>query len=166
MNSQIEVYVNIVGFNNYTISTFGNVKNVRSGRVLKQNLVSGYLSVGLTDNNGDRSTKSIHRLVANAFIENPDNKINVDHISRDKLNNHMNNLRWATSTENNQNISIKSNNTSGVTGVCFNKRDKKWHAQIKADGRRIHLGLFLRIEDAIVARANAEMYWFGEYRAA
>ena len=165
MNSEIEIYVNIVGFNNYQISNFGNVKNIRTSRVLKPGRGSnGYLIVVLT-NDGEKSTKTIHKMVAIAFLENPENKRCVDHQDRCRTNNHISNLRWATSTENSQNRSIRFDNTSGTTGVCFNKRDKKWRAQIDADGRNIYLGLFVNKNDAIVARQEAEMTYFGEYRS-
>ena len=164
MNSQTETYANVVNFSNYQVSNFGNVKNVITGRILKQNLRGGYLSVGMTCD-GDRSMKTIHRLVAIAFLPNPENKICVDHISRDKTNNHISNLRWATSTENQQNVSIRLDNSSGITGVNFDKLTQKWRARITADGGRINLGLFQRIEDANVARENAEILYFGEFRA-
>jgi len=165
MNSQIEIYANIVGFPNYQISTHGNVKNVRTGRILKPGRGSnGYLTVVLF-NDGDQSTKTVHKMVASAFLENPENKRCVDHQDRCKTNNHISNLRYATDAENNQNISIKSNNTSGVTGVCFYKKNQKWRAYIKADGRIIHLGYFEDKNDAIVARQDAEMTYFGEYRS-
>ena len=164
MNSQTEIYANIVGFSNYQVSSLGNVKNVITGRILKPGIRSGYLFVVLT-NDCDKSTKSIHRMVAVAFIENPENKRCVDHINRDKRNNHVNNLRYATSSENNQNASIGIRNTSGIIGVSFHKPSQKWRAQIDADGRRIHLGYFINKDDAIVARENAEIYHFGEFRS-
>ena len=163
MNS--EIFVNIANFPNYQISNHGNVKNVKTNRILKPGKSSnGYLVVNLM-NEGDKSCKSIHRLVATAFIENPDNKQNVDHINHDKLNNHISNLRWATVSENNQNTSIGIRNTSGIIGVSFHKPSQKWRAQIDADGRRIHLGYFINKDDAIVARENAEIYHFGEFRS-
>ena len=119
----------------------------------------------LLRHDGETATKHIHKMVAVAFIQNPENKRCVDHINHDRTNNHILNLRWATHTENSQNISIKSNNTSGTTGVSFYKKTQKWLAHIQADGRNIHLGLFVRIEDAIVARQNAEIYHFGEFRS-
>ena len=129
-----EVYANIVNFPNYQISTFGNCKNVITGRILKPSISpQGYLQVVLM-NDGDRSTKTVHKMVAIAFLENPENKRCVDYIDRCRANNHISNLRFATDSENQHNISIKSNNTSGVTGVFFHRAAQKWKAQITADG--------------------------------
>jgi len=164
MNTQ-EIYANITGFPKYQISTFGNIKNVRTGRILKPGIDgAGYYKVTLR-NNGYSSNKNIHKLVASEFLENPDSKNCVDHIDRDKTNNHILNLRWATIIENGQNRSIGSNNKSGVIGVDFHKKNQKWRAQIKADGRRIYLGSFEDKNDAIVARENAEMRYFGSFRS-
>ena len=164
MNNNIETYANITGFSNYQVSTFGNVKNVKTERILKGNINShGYLLVGLRDE-GETSRKSIHRLVSNAFLENPENKKNVDHIDHDRKNNNISNLRWATNIENSQNKSIQSNNKSGVVGVSFHKNNKKWAAHIRLNGVLIHLGSFSNKEDAITARANAEILHFAEFR--
>jgi len=158
-----EIYVNINGFSNYQISNFGNVKNVKSGRILKPGTCNGYLKVCLCSD-GDSSNKTIHRLVANAFLENPDNKPNVDHINGDKTKNHLSNLRFATDSENQQNVSIKKNNTSGCAGVTFNKANQKWHSRINVNGSIKHLGYFINKEDAIRVRQETEILHFGEFR--
>ena len=164
MNTEIEIFANIVGFPNYQVSNHGNVKNVKTGRILKPTINCGYLKVALR-NDGDISNKQLHRLVAITFLENPDNKPCVDHINRNPLNNHISNLRWATPTENQQNASIRIDNASGTTGVFFNKSNQKWQAQITADGRKIHLGSFEDKNDAIFARTEAEIRFFGEFRS-
>ena len=161
-----EVYANITGFPKYQISNHGNVKNVRTNRILKPSISGrGYLQHKLSED-GEISTKTIHKMVANAFLENPENKRCVDHQDRNRTNNNINNLRWATTIENAQNSSMKSNNISGVTGVSFHKASQKWNARIRADGRDIYLGLFENKNDAIFARQNAEIQYFGEYRNA
>ena len=89
----------------------------------------------------------------------------VDHIDGDKINNKINNLRLATKSQNNMNRSILgSNNNSGYTGVGWNKKDKKWSARITIDGVRKFLGYFINIEDAIKARKEGEIKYFGEFR--
>ncbi len=80
----------------------------------------------------------------------------IDHIDQDKLNNRWNNLRAATNQENLKNQTRYANNTSGITGVFWNKRHGKWYAHIRVDGRGIHLGNFTTLEAAIAARRAAE----------
>lgn len=55
------------------------------------------------------------------------------------------------------------NNTSGVTGVSYNKKAKKWTATIKKDNLTIRLGQFLDKNDAIIKRLKAEIKYFGEF---
>ena len=81
-------------------SNFGRVRN---DRIFKPHLSNhGYLRTGINGKN-----YRIHRLIAETFLENPDEKLTVDHIDRDKTNNNFWNLRWATMKEQNNN---KSNN--------------------------------------------------------
>ena len=164
-NNQIETYANITGFSNYQVSNFGNVKNIKTGRILKPGTEgSGYLYVILMDD-GERSSKKIHKLVATTFLQNSEEKKCVDHKDRCKTNNHISNLRWATGSENNQNKSMQLNNISGVIGVSWFKRDSKWKVQIMENGVQKHLGYFISKDDAITARSNAEIQYFGEFRA-
>jgi hypothetical protein len=165
MNNNIETYANITSYPNYQVSTFGNVKNIKTQRILKPgSSTGGYLMVNLRDD-GEKSTKKIHKLVANAFLENPENKKCVDHVDRNKTNNHLSNLRRATHVENQQNASMKSNNTSGVVGVCWHKKNNKWEVKIRVNGVNKNLGYFVNKDDAITARANAEIQYFKEFRA-
>ncbi len=80
---------------------YGDVvaKHFFPGKILSQNKTSGYLSCTLSTE-GDHSYPLVHRLVASAFIPNPDNKPEVDHIDGDTTNNCVENLRWVTSREN------------------------------------------------------------------
>jgi hypothetical protein len=109
---------------------------------------------------------TVHRLVAVAFIANPDDKTCIDHIDNSRINNDISNLRWATHTENSQNASISSNNSSGVKGVYFNKKANKWQAYIQIDGIKIHLGLYDTIEEATQAIINKVNQAFGQYKNA
>jgi hypothetical protein len=155
-----EIWKTIENYETYSVSTFGNVRNDKTGRILKGvPNTNGYLMVMLPNTKG----YLIHRLVAFAFIPNPKNKEQVDHINNDISNNNLTNLRWATKFENGMNRKINIDNTSGFKGVCFHKRDKKWQSRIQFDGKNIHLGTFNTIEEAIAARKEKALELFGEF---
>ena len=89
----------------------------------------------------------------------------VDHIDGDKSNNKINNLRLATKSQNGANrVNLPSNNTSGAIGVCWDKKPKMWKALIMINGEQKHLGYFINKEDAIQARNEAEVKYYGEFR--
>ena len=153
----------ITDYENYSISSYGRVRNDTTGLILKAgNDGHGYNYVVLyNDNNKKKMT--VHKLVANAFIDNPDNKPCIDHIDNDKLNNKVTNLRYATHIENNQNRSMRKDNTSGIKGVTFIKRYNKWQAQIKINGKNIYLGSFDNKDEAIKARLIKSMEIHGKF---
>lgn len=96
-----EEWKSIEGYPNYAVSNFGRVKNVTTGRVMQgASDKDGYNTVCLSKGKGQKSFRT-HRLVAIAFIPNPDNKPQVNHLDEVKTNNHVSNLEWATSRENN-----------------------------------------------------------------
>ena len=147
----VETYKKIEGFENYSISDFGNVRNDKTGRILKQSHRNGYQMVRLQKDNKTYKN-DIHRLVAIAFIDNLDKKKCVDHIDNNIQNNNLINLRWATKSQNSQNRSMSTRNTSGVKGVSWNKNTNKWRADICINGKKIRLGSFLNKDDAINIR--------------
>ena len=87
-----------------------------------------------------------------------------DHINGDKLDNRKENIRFILQPENSINRGKGENNTSGHVGVSWNKREEKWTAKIQVNGKKIHLGYFTDSQDAIAARKQAEIKYFGEYR--
>lgn len=105
-----EIWKDVDGFNGkYRISNFGNVLSVNFLNTGKDKLLtpkkhhSGYLMVRLGYGDKRRQkNKTIHSLVANAFIPNPDNKRCVNHIDGNKTNNMVDNLEWVTHKENTQ----------------------------------------------------------------
>jgi hypothetical protein len=92
-------------FPNYSVSNLGNVKNNITNKIMKLNVKSGYYNVSLV-NETSKKTFKVHRLVAVAFIPNPENKSDVNHEDKNKLNNNISNLTWMTRKENNQHKSV------------------------------------------------------------
>ncbi len=90
----------IKGFGTYSVSSFGEVRNDTSGRILRLRVsTSGYMCVCLVENK-HKFLRYVHRLVGAAFIDNPDSLPQIDHIDGDKKNNRVDNLRWVTAREN------------------------------------------------------------------
>lgn len=84
----------------YEVSNLGNVRSIRKNKLLKPSLTyRGYLLVGLSKKH-TRETWLIHRLVATAFIPNPNNLEQVNHVDGNKLNNILGNLEWCTRLQN------------------------------------------------------------------
>lgn len=86
----------------------------------------------------------------------------LDHINRVRTDNRICNLRPATHAENAQNQRKHRDNTSGVTGVSWDKKSRKWRANIRLNGRKIFLGLYETIKEAAAARAagKAKLHTF------
>ena len=146
--NNVEHWLNIDGYDNYQVSNFGRIRNCTTDRILQLgDDTHGYLKVHLSKN-GKVKTHKVHILVANEFIERPDGKSCVDHIDRNRINNHVNNLRWVTRSENNRNIGMLKNNTTGYKGVSYHKSGKKYEAYIRHQGKKHHLGLFNTAEEA------------------
>lgn len=94
------------------------------------------------------------------WIMQPKNGEYVDHISGDTLDNRRSNLRICTNAANLRNARIRTDNKSGYKGVHLVKRTGKYVAYIKVNYKRIHLGSFDKMQDAIKIRAKAEQqYW-------
>ncbi len=158
-----EIFRAIEGFGNYEVSNFGNVRNKKTEKLLKKIRVThGWYKVNLIQNAKPKSLY-IHRLVALAFIDNPDEKPFVDHIDNNKINNNARNLRWCNNKENIQNSKLCATNTSGHNGVCWDKHRNKWRARIQIDGIQISLGDFENKEDAIQARVQRTNEAFGVF---
>lgn len=100
----------------------------------------------------------LHRLLSNAPSD-----LYVDHINRNKLDNRKLNYRFCTNQENNRNKDLYSHNSSGITGVTWNKERNKWQSQIVVDNKNINLGRFDLFDDAVNARLMAEEKYFKDF---
>lgn len=107
-----EIWKDVVGFeDNYKVSNYGIVISkkryvnnngklvLKKEKMLSSSMVNGYLQYDLYVD-GERHKVYAHRLVAQAFILNPENKPDVNHKDGDKTNNNVNNLEWVTKSEN------------------------------------------------------------------
>lgn len=104
----------------------------------------------------------LHRLVMGCT---KGDGIIIDHIDRNRIDCRKKNLRIVNNSQNTMNSCIRSDNTSGVRGVYWNKKRNKWVARITANQQDIHLGNFDYFEDAENARKIGEEKYFGEYNA-
>jgi hypothetical protein len=144
---------------NYGINVNGEVKNLITNRILRgSDNGKNYTKVQLNNKN-----YFLHRLLAENYIPNPDNKPKVDHIDGNPQNNRLENLRWISPQENTFNHKMYKNNKLEISGI--QKRESgKYRARIRHNGVLIQLGTFENIDDAIRARNDAEIQYFGEFR--
>ena len=148
----IEKWKFIAGYTGlYSISNTGRVINYQTGKELKPAVNhKGYLIAQLSIK-GQRKNKRIHRLVAEAFIPNPDNLPEVDHIDNNKQNNNVDNLRWVTGSCNTRNREVCMRATSKYNGVRFNESSGKYLACVQVEGKSKHLGTFTEETHAALA---------------
>lgn len=109
---------------------------------------------------GGKNTKFLHRIILNLDIGD---KLHVDHIDGDSLNNCKSNLRICTHQQNRCNSKISSNNSSGYKGVDFLKNRGVYRARIKYKYKEHHLGCFDSAWDAAEAYNKAARKYFGEF---
>jgi hypothetical protein len=140
---QKEVWKDIPNYEGlYMVSNHGLVKSIKCNRekILKPFNVNGYNGISFMKD-GVKKIKLIHQVVAMAFLnhEANDRSIVVDHKDNDKRNNHVDNLQILSNRDN----SRKGLETySNYKGVSFRKKDSKWTAQIKVNGKLKYLGAF------------------------
>lgn len=116
------------------------------------------------DNNGYHSVKA-RDFELNCYIKMPwviAGK-NYDHRNRNPFDNRKSNLRKSTYLENVRNHSTRKDNTSGFSGISWDKNAFRWRAYIYINRKQIYLGVFENKEDAIKIRLRAEKEHFGEF---
>lgn len=96
----MEIWKTITDYPNYQVSNYGNVKNIRFNRILKCTITPYGYKVCSLGKNKFYKPYFVHRLVASAFVDNPNNYPCVNHKDENKLNNNSNNLEWCTQTYN------------------------------------------------------------------
>ncbi len=158
-----EQWAAIDGFKNYQVSWWGRVRNSKTGRILKPGTSGpGYLKVDLSKK-GIRKTHYIHKLVAHEWVSNPEEKRCVDHIDGSRTNNHWENLRYATHSENGMNAKIRIDGSSVYKGVSYQAKTKKWKGTIVLERKCIHLGLFESEREAAESYNTAAAEHYKEF---
>ena len=161
----------------YYVSTDGKIYSEKTGVMIAlkpQIKKNGYLQVGLHNKPSHRYV-TVHRLVAEAFIPNPNNLPEVNHKDEDKTNNRVNNLEWCTGGYNSRygsRISRISNtvccdknfsrkdNTTGRKGVFKNSKSNTYWVRIAGK----YIGSYKTFEDAVQAREKAELEYMEGYK--
>jgi len=144
----MEKSLEFIGYPTYSILSNGYVKDLRTGRIHNGHFSQGYRLVNLTNPEGI-TPHSIHRLIGLAFIPNPDNKPEVDHINRIRDDNRIENLRWVTDYEQVANRGDFKNNKLGEKYICC--EGASYRVQITR--QNIHYKQrFKTLEEAITAR--------------
>lgn len=124
-----EIWRDIEGYEGfYQVSTWGRVRSLDrivadgrtsyktlKGKIIKETSARGYRKVRLTKD-GKQTAYFVHRLVAQTFVPNPENKAEVDHTDTNPGNNRVENLRWATRLENNRNSLTRKKRSDGLKG--------------------------------------------------
>ena len=132
----------------YSITNTGFVRDLRTGTLSNGHCHEGYRAINLTNFTGKKSF-CIHRLVAVAFIENPGNLDEVDHINRIRHDNDVKNLRWANNFLQAQNRG-DTKNRIGYKNICF--EDNYYRVVMTRDKKIIARKRFQNLNDAIVYR--------------
>lgn len=150
----MEKFKPVVGYEGrYEVSNYGKVRSLiyNKIRILKQHPnKQGYLMVKLSKGNQKQRTRSVHLLVAHAFLNHASDgtqKVVVDHKDGDNSNNKLENLQLITQREN----SMKGKN---IKGYSLHKPSGLFFSRIYIDGKNVHLGYFKTKEEARSAYFN------------
>ncbi|MCP1114423.1 HNH endonuclease [Enterobacter bugandensis] len=146
-------YDQITGFFTWRESKGTAKKGAVAGTVSGQ----GYVNIKL-----DGHLYKAHRLAwlweYGAMPDGP-----LDHINGNRSDNKISNLRLATLSENQHNQGMRADNKSGIKGVSWDSKNKYWRAQIKTNGKLVHIGSFSDVDEARMAMEKARNKFHGVY---
>lgn len=163
-----EIFLPVKGYEGiYDVSNMGKVKTLRKdgGYRNREKRFSGdkdgYLKVSLARDGIEKHFR-VHRLVATAFIPNPNDLPQINHLNSKKTDNRPENLEWCDDRHNRNHFYGTKNVTSKYPGVSWYKRCKRWRAQIRHNGKKIWLGTFVNEIDAAEAYNQAVLKYSGK----
>lgn len=133
----------------YSITRDGFVRDLRTGVLKDGHNHNGYRAFGLRNYDGVKNFL-IHRLVAQAFIPNPDNLPEIDHIDRNPANNKVENLRWCNDFLQVENRGEFKNNTTGYKHITA--EDNYFRVVITRNGKIVCRKRFSKLDDAVKYR--------------
>jgi len=148
----MELWNPVRGFETlYQVSSEGRVMSLKCGRtkILKPSLSKGYPSLCLVKENM-KHTRRVHRLVAEAFLDPVENKLEIDHIDRNRANNRLNNLRFADRSD--QSINRGAYSNTGHKNVSQSNHSGWFHVLIKRHGVIVMNTAHSTLEEAIFQR--------------
>ena len=139
----------VVGYETYTVSSSGVVKN-KHGHIMSTHAVPGGYRQVQFHGGGKSKSKLVHRVVAEAFVPNPNNMTEVDHINRNRTDNRAENLRWSTRRDNCLNTYRHDREMYGITIV-----KNRYKVRLTFHNKNTTIGLYRTLEDAKNARDAA-----------
>ena len=163
LDSTIEHWASIDGYLNYQVSWWGRVLNTKTGRILKPQVAGNGYAVVYLSKKGKVKNHTIHQLVAREWVSNPEGKRCVDHIDGSRTNNHRENLRYATTSENGMNAKNRTDGSSVYKGVSYHGHTKKWMSQIGLNRKNIYLGIYSSEREAAEVYNAAAIEHYGDF---
>jgi len=149
-NMENEIWKPIVGYEElYEVSNLGRVKNCRFNKIKKPRIRAKYYSVTLFKD-GKLKDFTVHRMMAEAFLENK--KECVNHIDGNRLNNNLNNLEWVSHRENSVHRDLKRKTKTGQPNIIWHSNS--FQVRVRHENKYVQLGSYRKIEDAMKVRDN------------
>ena len=148
-------------FNSYSVSNFGRVRN-KNGKILKPQLICGYLYCVFRRKNKKTTSRRINRLVALAFCDGYKDGYVANHIDHNRLNNRADNLEWCTQKENTNTRLFKKHLSEAL--LSSNKVRRKKVKQLSKDGKliRVYSSLAKAAEDNNVSKPSISACCIGK----
>jgi|694.fasta_scaffold56089_8 hypothetical protein len=122
---------------------FSNMGRIKLGdKIVKQYLDKDLYCLCHLKTNGKMKLFRVHRIIAKYYIENKENKPQINHINSNPKDNRIENLEWVSHSENNIHKFFNKKKSSIYVGVTYCKTHKKWLGQIQINKKKIHTGYF------------------------